>query len=49
MVDVRCAEEVATVQPHSKVHQEKLQTIHHQLKEDEDQWQDVSYETLDPF
>ncbi|XP_062992494.1 LIM and calponin homology domains-containing protein 1 [Elgaria multicarinata webbii] len=40
MFDMRCADEAAVMQPHSKARHEKLQTIHHQLKEDEDRWQD---------
>ncbi|KAM3831820.1 LIM and calponin homology domains-containing protein 1 isoform 6-T10 [Vipera latastei] len=40
MFDMRCPDEGAVNQPHSKARHEKLQIIHHQLKEDEDQWQD---------
>ncbi|XP_060134839.1 LIM and calponin homology domains-containing protein 1 isoform X2 [Zootoca vivipara] len=40
MFDMRCADEAAVMQPHSQARHEKLQTIHHQLKEEEDQWQD---------
>nr|XP_056711072.1 LIM and calponin homology domains-containing protein 1 [Euleptes europaea] len=40
MFDMRCSDEAAVMQPHSKARHEKLQTIHHQLKEDEDRWQD---------
>ncbi|XP_044274132.1 LIM and calponin homology domains-containing protein 1 isoform X2 [Varanus komodoensis] len=40
MFDMRCADEAAVMQPHSKARHEKLQTIHNQLKEDEDRWQD---------
>ncbi|XP_066489014.1 LIM and calponin homology domains-containing protein 1 [Tiliqua scincoides] len=40
MFDMRCADEASVMQPHSKARHEKLQTIHHQLKEDEDRWQD---------
>ncbi|XP_061441010.1 LIM and calponin homology domains-containing protein 1 isoform X11 [Rhineura floridana] len=40
MFDMRCADEAAVMQPHSKARHEKLQTIHSQLKEDEDRWQD---------
>lgn len=40
MFDMRCTDEAAVMQPHSKARHEKLQTIHHQLKEDEDRWQD---------
>ncbi|XP_053109663.1 LIM and calponin homology domains-containing protein 1 isoform X16 [Hemicordylus capensis] len=40
MFDMRCTDETAVIQPHSKARHEKLQTIHHQLKEDEDRWQD---------
>ncbi|XP_013927391.1 PREDICTED: LIM and calponin homology domains-containing protein 1-like, partial [Thamnophis sirtalis] len=40
MCDMRCPDEGAVNQPHSKDRHEKLQIIHHQLKEDEDQWQD---------
>nr|XP_020641930.1 LIM and calponin homology domains-containing protein 1 isoform X2 [Pogona vitticeps] len=40
MFDMRCADETAVMQPHSKAHHEKLQAIHNQLKEDEDRWQD---------
>uniref|UniRef100_A0A670J372 LIM and calponin homology domains 1 n=1 Tax=Podarcis muralis TaxID=64176 RepID=A0A670J372_PODMU len=32
--------EAAVMQPHSQARHEKLQTIHHQLKEEEDRWQD---------
>lgn len=46
MFDMRCADEAAVMQPHSKARHEKLQTIHHQLKEDEDRWQDVSMRLL---
>ncbi|KAM6440680.1 LIM and calponin homology domains-containing protein 1 isoform 8-T8 [Liasis olivaceus] len=40
MFDMRCTDEGAVMQPHSKARHEKLQSIHNQLKEDEDQWQD---------
>uniref|UniRef100_A0A670J2W3 LIM and calponin homology domains 1 n=1 Tax=Podarcis muralis TaxID=64176 RepID=A0A670J2W3_PODMU len=40
MFDMRCADEAAVMQPHSQARHEKLQTIHHQLKEEEDRWQD---------
>ncbi|XP_060102314.1 LIM and calponin homology domains-containing protein 1 [Heteronotia binoei] len=40
MFDMRCSDEAAVMQPHSKARHEKLQTVHHQLKEDEDRWQD---------
>ncbi|XP_058048392.1 LIM and calponin homology domains-containing protein 1 isoform X13 [Ahaetulla prasina] len=40
MFDMRCPDEGAVNQPHSKDRHEKLQIVHHQLKEDEDQWQD---------
>ncbi|XP_039181169.1 LIM and calponin homology domains-containing protein 1 isoform X3 [Crotalus tigris] len=40
MFDMRCPDEGAVNQPHSKARHEKLQIVHHQLKEDEDQWQD---------
>ncbi|XP_042324107.1 LIM and calponin homology domains-containing protein 1 isoform X3 [Sceloporus undulatus] len=40
MFDMRCMDEATVMQPHSKARHEKLQTIHHQLKEDEDRWQD---------
>ncbi|XP_063165729.1 LIM and calponin homology domains-containing protein 1 [Candoia aspera] len=40
MFDMRCTDEGAVMQPHSKARHEKLQSIHSQLKEDEDQWQD---------
>uniref|UniRef100_A0A8C6YGC8 DUF4757 domain-containing protein n=1 Tax=Naja naja TaxID=35670 RepID=A0A8C6YGC8_NAJNA len=40
MFDMRCPDEGAVNQPHSKDRHEKLQIIQHQLKEDEDQWQD---------
>uniref|UniRef100_A0A8C8VPZ6 LIM and calponin homology domains 1 n=1 Tax=Pelusios castaneus TaxID=367368 RepID=A0A8C8VPZ6_9SAUR len=39
MFDMRCEEE-AVMQPHSRARHEKLQSIHNQLKEDEDRWQD---------
>ncbi|KAH0616234.1 hypothetical protein JD844_027205 [Phrynosoma platyrhinos] len=40
MFDMRCVDEATMMQPHSKARHEKLQTIHNQLKEDEDRWQD---------
>uniref|UniRef100_G1KXH7 LIM and calponin homology domains 1 n=1 Tax=Anolis carolinensis TaxID=28377 RepID=G1KXH7_ANOCA len=40
MFDMRCVDEATVMQPHSKARHEKLQTIHNQLKEDEDRWQD---------
>ncbi|KAJ7326687.1 hypothetical protein JRQ81_016446, partial [Phrynocephalus forsythii] len=40
MFDMRCGDETAVMQPHSKARHEKLQAIHNQLKEDEDRWQD---------
>ncbi|XP_026531140.1 LIM and calponin homology domains-containing protein 1 isoform X2 [Notechis scutatus] len=40
MFDMRCPVEGAVNQPHSKDRHEKLQIIQHQLKEEEDQWQD---------
>uniref|UniRef100_A0ACB8E753 Uncharacterized protein n=1 Tax=Sphaerodactylus townsendi TaxID=933632 RepID=A0ACB8E753_9SAUR len=46
MFDMRCSDEAAVMQPHSKARHEKLQTIHHQLKEDEDQWQDEIVDTI---
>ncbi|XP_054846291.1 LIM and calponin homology domains-containing protein 1 isoform X2 [Eublepharis macularius] len=40
MFDMRCSDDSAVMQPHSKARHEKLQAVHHQLKEDDDQWQD---------
>ncbi|XP_033015603.1 LIM and calponin homology domains-containing protein 1 isoform X2 [Lacerta agilis] len=40
MFDMRCTDEAAVMQPHSQARHEKLQAIHHQLKEEEDRWQD---------
>ncbi|XP_078004793.1 LIM and calponin homology domains-containing protein 1 isoform X2 [Phascolarctos cinereus] len=40
MLDMRCEEEAAAVQPHSKARQEQLQLINSQLKEEDHKWQD---------
>ncbi|XP_070613148.1 LIM and calponin homology domains-containing protein 1 isoform X2 [Erythrolamprus reginae] len=40
MFDMRCPDEGAVNQAHSKDRHEKVHVVYHQLKEDEDQWQD---------
>ncbi|KAL7976427.1 hypothetical protein Chor_015491 [Crotalus horridus] len=49
MFDMRCPDEGAVNQPHSKARHEKLQIVHHQLKEDEDQWQDRERELHEAY